>query len=565
VAQSTWDAIVVGGGVNGLVCAAYLAKAGRKTLVLEARDDVGGGASTGEIAPGFRAPRLAHATSLLRRDVVEHLRLLDRAPGAQDGSFLQGDADVAALDPNGGALVVYHDPARTAVALGARGARTAEAWRRFSASRSAIARVLASLFPITPPSVDEPGARDLWHLLKTLRQFRALGREDAYTLLRWGPMPVADLVGEAFDDELLRATVAADGIFGTMLGPWSAGSGMAMLLAAANEAAGAPGTRLVRGGPGRLAEAVAAHVTHAGGEVRTGSSVARFIVRDDRARGVVLATGDEIAAKLVVSALDPKRTFLELCDPSDLAAEFLWRIRHYRMRGTLAKVNLALSGLPAFTGVEGEALTGRVRIGPTIDYLERAFDHAKYGRMSSDPWIELTIPSLLDADLAPAGAHVLSACMQFAPYHLRPPEGPPSPGRTSVPRGDPRPHEGPPSPLGTSVPDRPWDAHRDALAETVLRTLEHYAPGIRSLVLARDVITPEDLEHEWGLTGGHIFHGELAVDQLLTMRPLLGWGQYRSPIDGLYLCGSGTHPGTGLTGGSGANAAREILRRDFRD
>ncbi len=532
-----WDAIVIGGGVNGLVCAAYLAKAGRKTLVLESRSEPGGGAATSQIAPGFRVPRLAHSTGPLRRDVVEDLELLaprkgvaHKSPtGHGDGSltFLPSPVDIAALDPNGGAVVIYHDPARTAILLDGRSARDRDAWPRFQSSRAAIARVLGSLFAITPPSVDEPSARDLWHLLKTLRRFRALGRDDEYRLLRFGPMPAADLVCEWFDHELLRAAIAADGIFGAMMGPWSAGSGMTLLLAAANEAVGAAETRFVQGGPGRLADVLGARVREAGGDVRTGARAARVLVREDRAQGVALENGDELAARLVVSAIDPKRTFLDLCDPVDLAPEFLWRMRHYRARGTLAKVNLALSALPAFTGVDREALTGRVRIGPSLDYLERAFDHAKYGRPSSEPWIELTIPSVLDASLAPSGTHVLSACVQFAPYALR---------------------------------DRSWDQERDALGQTVMRTLEQYAPGIGALVVARDVITPEDFEREWGFTGGHIFHGELAFDQLLTMRPLLGWGQYRSPIEGLYMCGSGTHPGTGMTGGSGANAAREILR-----
>jgi phytoene dehydrogenase-like protein len=277
-------------------------------------------------------------------------------------------------------------------------------------------------------------------------------------------------------------------------------------------------------------------VTRAGGEIRVGRRVVRIIVREERVSAVALDNGDELQASLFVSALDPKRTFLELCDPLDLAPEFRWRMRHYRARGTLAKVNLALSALPAFTGVPPEALTGRVRVAPDLDYLERAFDHAKYGRFSPHPWIELTIPSLLDPSLAPSGAHVLSAYVQFAPYALG--------GRSGAAPG--------------GVPA--WDAQRDALGDTVVQTLEHYAPGLRSHVVAREVLTPLDLEREWGLTGGHVFHGELVLDQLLTMRPLLGWGHYRTPLTGLFLCGSGTHPGTGLTGGSGANAAREILR-----
>ncbi|MEW6323197.1 MAG: NAD(P)/FAD-dependent oxidoreductase [Acidobacteriota bacterium] len=519
-APARWDVVVIGGGVNGLVCAALLAKDGRRTLVLEARDEPGGCALTREIAPGFRAPALAHATGPLRRDVVDALQL-----AAHGLSVVTTDVDMTALAPDGRALVVYHDAARTADGLRAWSARDAEAWPRYVQSRAALGGVIGSLFGVAPPSVDEPSARDLWHLLRTLRAFRALDKADAYRLLRWGPMAAADLVAESFETDLLQAALAADGIFGAMMGPWSAGSGMQMLLAAANEAVGATGSRFVRGGPGALVSALTAALRQAGGDVRTGAPVARVLVADERARGVALASGEEIAARIVVSAVDPKRTFLQLCDPMDLAPEFLWRMRNYRVRGTLAKVNLALSGLPAFTGVAPDALQGRVRIGPTIDYLKRAYDHAKYGRWSPEPWMEFTLPTLLDPSLAPEGGHVLSAYVQFAPYALR---------------------------------DTTWEREREALGDVAVATLERYVPGLRSRIVARDVLTPLDFEREWGLTGGHIFHGELALDQFFTMRPLLGWGQYASPIRGLHLCGSGTHPGTGLTGGSGANAARAI-------
>jgi phytoene dehydrogenase-like protein len=284
----------------------------------------------------------------------------------------------------------------------------------------------------------------------------------------------------------------------------------------------------VRGGPGALATALEKAVRAHGGEVRTSARVTRVIVESDRARGVVLADGTEHRARAVVSAAHPKHTFLQLCDPIDLAPEFLWRMRNYRSLGTVAKINLALSALPAFAGLDRAALSGRIRIAPEVDYLERAFDHSKYGRYSSEPYIELTLPALLDPSLAPQGAHVLSAYVQFAPYDLR--------------GGD-------------------WDSARDAFAAAVMNAMERYAPGLRSLVVGQQVITPLDLERDYGFVGGHIFHGELALDQLLTMRPLLGWGQYRSPIRDLYLCGSGTHPGTGLTGQSGANAARELIRQ----
>jgi phytoene dehydrogenase-like protein len=516
-----YDAIVIGAGVNGLTCAAYLAKAGLKTLVLERSATVGGGAITSEIAPGFRAPALAHTAGPLRRDIVDDLKL--RRHGL---TFLQTAVDITAIGA-GRPAVIWRDAARTAEGLRRESAADAERWLSFVKGRDAIGRVVATLLTATPPPVDNPGGRDLWTLVRTLRAFRALGRSDGYRMLRWGPMAIADLVGECFEDDRLRAAVAADGILGARLGPWSAGSGLMMLLQAANEALGGEGSRFVQGGPGAIAAALSAAVTSAQGEIRTSTGVRRIAVDDERSTGVVLDEGTEVESRAVISAIDPKRTFLQLCDPIDLAPEFLWRMRHYRSEGTLAKLNLALSSLPEFTGVARETLTGRVRICPDLDYLERAFDHSKYGRFSTEPYIELTIPTLLDSSLAPDGAHVISAYVQYAPYKLR---------------------------------DGDWDVERENLARAAIETLERVAPGVRSKIVATGLVTPLDLERTYGFTGGHIFHGDLALDQLLTMRPLLGWGQYRAPIRGLYLCSSGTHPGTGLTGGSGANAAREILR-----
>lgn len=513
--------VIIGGGINGLTCAAYLAKSGLKPLVLEQAPAVGGGAITGEIANGFRAPILAHSTGPLRRDIVDDLQLASHGV-----EFLKSDVDVTLL---GGTqpLVMWRDQAKTVDALRRVSARDADAWVPFQKSRAALGRVIGSLFTVTPPSVDEINGRDLWALLRTLRAFRALDKQDAYRLLRWGPMPVADLVAEPFENETLRAGIAATGIFGTNYGPWSAGSGMVLLLRAANDHLGDPQARTAKGGPGVIANAFAQAAQRAGAEVRTGARVKQVIVRDERARGVLLDDGSEIDARGVVSAVDPKQTFLRLCDPIDLAPEFLWRIRNYRTHGTVAKLNLALSALPEFTGVTRDALASRVRIAPDIDYLERAFDHSKYGTYSTEPYIEFTIPTLLDPSLAPNGKHVLSAYVQFAPYKLR---------------------------------DTSWDQEKDGLARTAIDALERYAPGLRSLIHAKQVLTPLDLERTYGFTGGHIFHGELALDQMLSMRPLLGWGHYRAPIRALYLCSSGTHPGTGFTGGSGANAAREVIR-----
>lgn len=525
-----YDAVVIGGGVNGLACAAGLAKAGIRTVLMEQRGVTGGCAAEGEIAPGFRAPTLAHAAGPIRHDVVEELQLY-----LHGLAFRDSGSDVSALSTDGRAIVISADAQRTAHGLREWSSKDAAAWPSFQQSITGLGGVIATLFASTPPSVDDPGPRDLWALMRTLGAFRSLPKADQWRLLRWGPMAVADLVSESVDTELLRATLAADGIFGAMLGPWSAGSGLQLLLASANRSLAWSGGRTVAGGPVAFARALTRAAERFGVEIRTGAAVEHVVVRDDRAVGVTLAGGETIESRCVVSGVDPKRTFLSLCDADHLPPEFLWRMKHYRSRGTLGKVNLALSALPDFRGATREMLDGRVRLAPDLDYIERAFDHAKYGRFSPHPWIEFTVPTIADPTMAPAGAHVLSAYAQFAPYALRA--------------------------TADSGSDAGWDGARDAFGDAVVSTLEQYAPGLTPLIVAREVMTPIDLERGWGLTGGQIFHGELSLDQFFAMRPLLGFGQYRTPIQGLFLCSSGTHPGTGLTGGSGLNAAREVARR----
>jgi phytoene dehydrogenase-like protein len=518
------DVVIIGGGHNGLTAAFYLAKAGLKPLVIERRDTVGGGAITGEVHRDFKCPTLTHSTGLLWKDVARDMDL--RRHGVE---FLTSDVQVFAPGTDGRALILYNDVRRSAESIRAFSAKDADAYPAYREAMTRISAVIASLLTLTPPSIDNPTAGDAWNLLRTGRKFRALGKKDGYRLLRWGPMAVADLMHEWFETELLSASLAAAGVSGTMFGPWSAGSALTLLLREAHRrlAVGAQ----VRGGPGALTHGMATAAEAAGAQIRTGAHVERIIVRNERATGVALSTGEEITARAVVSAADPKTTFLRLIDPVDLTPDFLTKIRNYRSHGTVAKVNLALSGLPHFTGSHGpECLSGRIHIGPEIDYLERAFDHAKYGEFSTEPWLDVNIPSILDRQLTPADAHIMSIYTHFAPYTLR----------------------------GTT-----WDAAREPLRQTVLQTLERFAPGIAQQVIAAQVISPAELERDYGFTGGHIFHGELALDQLLTMRPLLGYAQYRGPIEGLYLCGAGTHPGGFFTGGSGRNAAREV-RKDLR-
>ncbi|HXW06184.1 MAG TPA: NAD(P)/FAD-dependent oxidoreductase [Vicinamibacterales bacterium] len=514
--------VIIGAGHNGLIAAFYLGRAGVPALVLERRPIVGGAAISEELAPGYTAPTLAHATGPLRPSVFRDMRL-----GARGVELVHPDPRLVAFAGDGRPLVFAADEAKTVDAIRGFSTQDAAAYPEFGRTLARLGAFLAPILEMTPPSLDGPGASELWDLLKTGRRFRALGRTDAFRLLRWMPMAVADLVAEWFTTDVLQAAVAARGIFGTAQGPWSAGTGAVLLMNAAADPVPAGSSVLVKGGPGVLTRAMADAARQAGAEIRTGAAVSRIVVRDGRAAAVALADGTEITARAVISSADPKHTFLQLVDPVDLDPGFLARIRNFRSRGTAAKVNFALSAVPVFRGLPGPPeLRGRLQIGPSIDYLERAFDASKYGEISPEPWLDITVPSLHDPTMAPTGAHVMSVYAQFAPYRL--------------------------------AADRPWTDAASELAANVVQAIDRHAPGFGRLIVQQQVITPRDLETVYGLTGGHILHGEPSLDQLFTMRPTLGWAQYRSPIEHLYLCGSGTHPGGGLVGGSGQNAAREI-------
>jgi phytoene dehydrogenase-like protein len=522
----TYDAIIIGAGHNGLVAASYLAKSGLKTLVLEQRDVVGGGAVTEELHPGFRCSTLDHAAGPLSPQIVADLEL------ARFGLVpVTPEARVLALSPDGRSLCIYNDVSRTVSEIEKFSASDAKSYPEFVSSFARIGRVLSPLISMTPPSIDQPSATDLWQLGKVGLAFRGLGKKDEYRLLRWGPMAVADLVSEWFETELLRATVAARGISGAFAGPWSAGTSLGLLWQAALDGSAIGPAAYTKGGMGGLSEALAAAAKAAGAEIRTGAHVSGITGVDGDAPKVVLEGGEEIEARVVISNADPRSTFLKLVDPVDLDPNFLSKMRNYRAPGVVAKINLALSSLPTFRGVNGgdpkTKLGGRIHIGPEIDYLERAFDASKYGEFSPEPYLDISIPSLSDPSLAPEGKHVMSVHVQFAPYKLK--------------HGD-------------------WTTRRDEFADKVIEQLEKYAPGLRDLIVAAQVITPRDLEEKYGLSGGHIHHGEQTLDQFFTFRPLIGWAQYRTPLKRLYLCGAGTHPGGGITGFPGANAAREIAR-----
>jgi phytoene dehydrogenase-like protein len=522
------DVVIIGGGHNGLVAAAFLARAGLKTLVLERAEQIGGCAITSEIVSGFRCPTLAHRAAI----DPAILRALDLARHGLE--IVRPAARVWAPSEDGRALTLWADATLAARQISAFSPEDAERYPRFLSSVAAIARVMRALIETLPPSVDHLSAAGAIDLLNAARKFRGLGKADAYRLLRWLPMPAADFTREWFESEPLAAVIAAGGTLGSFLGPRSGGSTAVLLWLGAGEGHPiAPGWT-ARGGIGRVSDALASAARQAGAEIRVGAAVRQIVVHGQAATGVVLTTGESVPARHVVSNADPRRTLLDLVDPVHLPPEFVQSVGHIRMRGSLAKVNFAVSSLPRLTGASGSdrqereaALSGWVRLCPGMDALERAFDAAKYGAYSDDPWIELAIPSILDPGLAPAGQHVVSAYVQFAPYALR----------------------------GTT-----WACERERLGDVATATIGRYAPGFEQTVVGRQVITPMDLEATYGLTGGQIFHGELALDQLLSGRPLLGWARYATPIRNLFLCGVGTHPGTGLDGRAGMLAAKQVIK-----
>ena len=491
-----------------------------KTLVLERRPVVGGAAITGEVHPGFRVSTLAHAVHPAAALLTE-LQLADH--GLQ---LVEPNPYLFAPLADGRGLVLGPDEDASAASIARFSAADARRYPEYCSTLGHLRAFISHVMASSPPDIEHPKRNDLWAMLMMGRRFRGLGKQNAYRLLRWAPMSAADFVSEWFESEPLRAAIAAGGIFGTALGPRSAGSTAVLLL---RMSAGDGRRQFVRGGLGALTVALAAAARAAGVEIRVDADVDRINVRNGQTTGVTLRSGEELSAKAVVSNADPRHTMLGLVDPVALEPGYLSRMRSYRAEGRVMKINLALSALPDFTASSGDtrALAGFIHIGPDLHYLERAFDASKYGNWSPRPHLDITIPSLTDPALAPAGGHVMSIVAQFAPYRLR---------------------------------GADWTTAGPAFADTVIDTLAAYAPNLKALILGRQVITPVELEKTYGLTGGHIFHGELSLDQLFTMRPLLGWARYRTPIHGLYLCGAGTHPGYGVSGLSGLNAAREILK-----
>ena len=515
--------LVIGGGHNGLVAAAYLAKAGRDVTLLERSDAVGGILRNSEIAPGFTAPGIAHTVGRLRRSVIEDLKL-----AAFGLELIAPAVRVFAPQPDGSAVTFWNDAAKTAEELKPRHAHDAAASPAFDQKVRAIASFLAYINASTPPDAKSPSIADAIAGLKLGRAFRDLGAKTGREAIRALPMAVADLVAEVFEEEAIRGPLCTRGVLYTSTGPWAAGSAAVFLMDSAGNDGGAPGqSTTARGGSGALAAALEASVKAFGVKVRTRAEVAEIRSSDGRVVGLTLADGEAIDASTVVSAADPKRT-LSLCDPVELGPTMVWRAGNIRQPGATAKVNLALSDVPAFSGADdAESLKGRIVIATGIDHVEKAKDAWKFGHIADEPWLEATIPTLSDPSLAPDAKHVMSVLVEAAPRHLR---------------------------------DGDWSSERDRLGDVTVKTLEQYAPGLGELIEARQVITPEDLENDHGLSGGHVYHAEPGLDQFFMWRPLNGQARYRFVLEGLYLAGSGAHPGGGITGGPGVNAARQILR-----
>ena len=521
--NNRYDAIVIGGGHNGLVAAAYLARGGKRTVVLERRPLVGGAAVTEEIFPGFKFSVFSYVVSLLRPEIIRDLDLPRH--GLQ---ILPLESTVTPLD-NGDYLAGWADPDETREELARHSPRDAESAVLFGRLMQHMAMAVKPILGMIPPDPTSLAPSDLKGLLKLGGHMRSLGAERFHALYKLMTMSSADYLDEWYEFDPLKATKSASGIIGTFLGPRSPGSAYVLLHHYMGEIDGAfRAWGFQKGGTGAISESIAGAARALGAEIRTNANVERVIVRGGRATGVALANGDELTAPIVISGLDPRRTFLELVPPNDLPDDLVETVRRYKFRGSSGKVNLALSGLPDFTCMPGVGrhLRGAMSISPSLEYLERAYDDAKYGNFSRNPYMDIVIPSMIDPGMAPPGKHVMSIFVQYAPYDLK----------------------------------GGWnDAQREAFGNAVVKTLARYAPNIESLIIGRQVLTPADIERITGLSEGNIFAGELALQQMFFLRPAHQWAKYRTPIGGYWQCGAGTHPGGGIMGASGRLAALQIL------
>ncbi|MDQ3069077.1 MAG: NAD(P)/FAD-dependent oxidoreductase [Acidobacteriota bacterium] len=518
-----YDAIIIGAGHNGLTTAAYLARAGRKVLVLERRHVLGGAAVTEEVFPGFKFSVCSYVVSLLRPEIIRELDLarhgLEILP--LDGTFTPME--------NGDYLWRTNDHGQTRREIARHSKLDAEAYDEYSQAMIEMGRFVKPIMGMTPPDPTRPGLNGMRDLLGLANRFRRLPLRDQYNQLQLMTMSAVDFLDQWFETDVLKATMSASGIIGTFLGVRSPGTAYVLLHHYMGEIDGAfRSWGLARGGTGMVSNAIAAAAREAGVEIRTKAPVAKIIVSGGAATGVVLENGDYLLADVVASSVDPRLTFMKMTGVEHLPDEFVEDITRYKFRGSSGKVNLALDALPDFTALPGHGahLRGAMSISPSIDYMERAYDDAKYGRFSKRPYMDIVIPSLTDPSVAPPGKHVMSCFVQYAPYHLA--EG-------------------------------NWDDQKEAFGDAVIDAIAQHAPNIRNIIRHRQVVTPLDLEREWGLSEGNIFQGELTLEQLFFLRPAPGWAAYRTPVRNLFMCGSATHPGGGIMAAPGRNAAMAIL------
>src|SRR6266852_6331604 len=519
-----YDVIVIGGGHNGLVNAAYLAKAGKKVVVLERRHVLGGAAVTEEIVPGFLFSGCSYVVSLLRPEIIRELDLprhgLEILP--LDGTF--------SPMPSGDYLWRVNDHAKSIRDIRRHSRLDAEAYDEFSKMMTPMCRFVKPLLSMIPPDPTTLNPRDLKQLHFLLQRFRALSSDERYTLIQLMTMSGADFLGQWFETDVLEAIMSASGIIGTFLGIRSPGTAYVLLHHYMGEIDGAfRSWGFSRGGTGAISNAIGSAARELGVEIRTNVAVEKILSKNGRATGVALKSGEEISCNVISSSVDPHLTFEKFIEAKDLPSDFLESVRRYKFRGSSGKVNIALSGLPNFRALPGVGahLRGAMSISPGMEYMERAYDDAKYGRYSQRPYIDMVIPSLTDPSVAPPGKHVMSCFVQYAPYKLA---------------------------EGT------WDDKKEAFGDNVINTVAEFAPNLKSIIRGRQVLTPLDLEREFGLSEGNIFQGELSLEQLFFLRPVPGWAYYRTPIDNLYMCGSATHPGGGIMGANGRLAALEILK-----
>ena len=526
--QNQYDAVIVGGGHNGLVTAAYLARAGRKVIVLERREILGGCAVTEEIWPGYRVSTGAYLSSLLQDRIVRELELgkFGYVVDPKDPAFFS-------VFPDGRYFFMWQDDRKTLEEIAKFSRRDAEIYPAFEQHLEKISQVVESLLLTSPPDFPPRGVGSVIEYLKLVGRMRKLSRREMVGLVKIFTQSAADFLDEWFESPEVKVTLATDGVIGANGGPRSPGTAYILLHHCMGGVGGKRGLwGFVRGGMGAISEAIAQSAKSHGAEVRVQAPVQRILLKQGRIHGVALQSGEEIIAPVVASNLDPHVTFLRLLEEGDLDPEFRESIRRFRTEGTSLKINLALSGLPDFRALPGAGPQHRatMHICPSIEYIERAWDDAKYGRPSDRPMIEMTMPTMYDASLAPPNHHIMGIFLQYAPYTLR----------------------------GVK-----WDDVREPYADHILNLMEEYIPNMRSIVVERQVLSPLDLERRFGITGGNIFHGEMSLDQMFVMRPVPGWAKYRMPVPGLYLCGSGAHPGGGVMGAPGYNAAREILKFGF--